>query len=477
MAQIINTRSPFYIKVYHASLANVALDLYIYEGAKDTTPDAADLKYSIEKSELEGNNYVVFEISELIRDYIDTKYDGEYDSYTVWVNPVITVFDESGNIHYDWTSTPSEIENIVQASGTATGTSTNKLIDSSASFTSTVAVGDIAVETQSGNFANVTSVDSNTQISLDDNIIQSGGLYSIYRVGSYSLVATEGYGYFEEGINPDFDKGLMMSPATIYRVEDRSINIPVSAETTNSVSFRLNGEEVFSKSISDNDNTNQKIQYISSDDNSEADSYKERVLEAGGVFEENTLLEAFEDSFDIGAVDEVYVNYTVGTEVNEDSQTVTNTATHVLKVKTFDCSKYEPIRVTFVNKFGALQDMYFTKRSNESVNIKSEDYKASVMDFANFSYDTSSHQMRTLNLMGNQSITLNTDFIDESCNEHIKQLMLSEQIWMTRLTDEEKIVPLKLKSNSLQLKKRVNDKLIQYTMEFDVAADIINNIR
>jgi hypothetical protein len=79
--------------------------------------------------------------------------------------------------------------------------------------------------------------------------------------------------------------------------------------------------------------------------------------------------------------------------------------------------------------------------------------------------------------MGNQSITLNTDFIDESCNEHIKQLMLSEQIWMTRLTDEEKIVPLKLKSNSLQLKKRVNDKLIQYTMEFDVAADIINNIR
>ena len=406
MAQIINTRSPFYIKVYHASLDTVALELYIYEGTKDTTPDAADLKYSIEKSELEGNNYVVFEISELVRDYIDTKYDGEYDSYAVWVNPVITVFQAGSE-----TPIPNE-------------------------------------------YVTFTPSDYDEQ-----------------------FIATEGYGYFEEGINPDFDKGIMMSPATIYRVEDRSINIPVSAETTNSVSFRLNGEEVFSKSISDNDNTNQKIQYIASDDYSEADSYKERVLEAGGVFEENSLLEAFEDSFDIGEVDEVYVNYTVGTEVNEQSQTVTNTATHVIKVKTFDCSKYEPIRVTFVNKFGALQDMYFTRRSNESVNIKSEDYKASVMDFANFSYDTSSHQMRTLNLMGNQSITLNTDFIDESCNEHIKQLMLSEQIWMTRLTDEEKIVPLKLKSNSLQLKKRVNDKLIQYTMEFDVAADMINNIR
>lgn len=397
MAQIINTRSPFYIKVYHASLATAKLQLYIYEGAKDTTPDAADLKYTIEKSELEGNNYVVFEISELVRDYIETKYDGEYDSYAVWVNPVITAFDTNGNTLSSPTVTPSDYAS--------------------------------------------------------------------------QFIATDGYGYFEEGINPDFDEGLMMSEGTIYRVDDRSVNIPVSAETTNSVSFRLNGEEVFSKSISyanpSAPTTSEVIQYIASDDNSESDSYRERVLEADGVFEDNSLLEAFQGSFDIGAVDEVYVNYTNDTE----------TRTKILKVKTFDCSKYEPIRVTFVNKYGALQDLYFTRRSNESVNISTEDYKASVMDFDNFSYDTSSHQMRTLNLMGNESITLNTDYIDESCNEHIKQLMLSEQIWMTRLTDEEKIVPLKLKSNSLQLKKRVNDKLIQYTMEFDVAADIINNIR
>lgn len=393
MAKIINTRSPFYIKVYHASLFEAELKLYIYEGAKDTTPDAADLKYTIQKAELEANNYVVFEISELIRDYIETKYDGEYDSYTVWVNPVITAFDTNGNTLSSPTVTPSDY--------------------------------------------------------------------------SDQFIATDGYGYFEEGINPDFDEGLMMSEGTIYRVDDRSVNIPVSAETTNSLAFRLNGETVSSITISDNDNTNQKIQYIASDSNSTADSYKERVLEAGGVFEDNSLLEAFEDVVDIGAVDEVWVNYTNATE----------TRTKILKVKTFDCSKYEPIRVTFVNKYGALQDLYFTRRSNESLNIKKEDYKASVMDFANFSYDTSEHQMRTLNLVGNDSITLNTDYIDESCNEHIKQLMLSEQVWMTRLTDEEKIVPLKLKTQSLQLKKRVNDKLVQYSMEFDVAVDKINNIR
>jgi hypothetical protein len=398
MTKLINTRSPFYIKVYHTSLFEAELKLYIYEGVGDSSPDPEDLKYTITKSELEGNNYVVFEISELVRDYINIKYDGEYDSYVVLVNPVITAFDVNGDTLSSPTVTPSDYAS--------------------------------------------------------------------------QFIATEGYGYFEEGINPDFDEGLMMSEGNIYRVNDRSINIPVYTETTNSVAFRLKGETVYSKSVvySDpaNPTTSEAIQYIASDSFSGADSYIERVLESqGGVFENNTLLEAFEEEVDLGEIDEVYVNYTNATE----------TKTKVLKVKTFDCSKYEPIRVTFVNKFGALQDMYFTRRSNESVNRKTEDYKASVMDFANFSYDTSSHQMRTLNLVGNESITLNTDYIDESCNEHIKQLMLSEQIWMTRLTDEEKIVPLKLKSNSLQLKKRVNDKLIQYTMEFDVAADIINNIR
>ena len=388
MATIINARSPFFIKVSDSNLQEATLKLYIYEGAKDTTPDAADLKYTITKSEIEENNYVVFEIAELVRDYVDVEYDGEYDSYCVWVNAVITAVDENGSDISSPTITP-------------------------------------------------------------DN--------------SNQFIATEGYGYFEEGMNPEPSRSLFQSNLIAYRPEDGSINIPIFAEDTNSLAFYNNGELVRTQTISDDDNTNQKIQYIASSGNSDSATYKERVLEDGGTFEDSVCLQRFLNSIDVGAFDEVWVN--------DDTQT------QIIKVKTLECSKYEPVRVTFVNKFGALQDIWFDKKSTESVITKTESYNASVVDFANFNYNTSAHQMRTLNLMGNESIVLNTGFIDDSYNEVIRQLMLSEQIWMTKLTDEELVLPLKAKTQSLQYRTHVNDRLVNYTIEFDMAFDKINSIR
>lgn len=390
MATIINSRSPFFIKVSDTNLQEATLRLYIYEGAKQTgLPLAGDLKYTITKSEIEEDNYVVFEISELIRDYINVEYDGEYDSYCIWVRPVITALNESG-----------------------------------VAITSPTVVPDISDE---------------------------------------SIVAVEGYGYFEEGINPEPSTGLLQSNLIAYRPEDGSINIPVFAGGTNSLAFYNNGELVRTQVVTDDDNTNQKIQYIASSGNSDSATYKERVLENGGIFEDSRCLQNFLNSIDIGAFDEVWVG--------------TDEGTQIIKIKTLECSKYEPIRVTFVNKFGALQDIWFDKKSVESMSTKSQSYNASVVDFSNFSYNTNAHQMRTLSLMGNESIVMNTGFIDESYNEVIRQLMLSEQIWMTKLTDEELVLPLKAKTQSVQYKTHLNDRLVNYTIEFDMAFDKINNIR
>ncbi len=69
---------------------------------------------------------------------------------------------------------------------------------------------------------------------------------------------------------------------------------------------------------------------------------------------------------------------------------------------------------------------------------------------------------------------MNTGFVTEDLNDPIKQMLLSESIWIDNGTN---VFPVNVGSSSLQEKTSVNDKLIQYTIEFNYAFDKIQNIR
>jgi len=335
----INVRSPYYVKASNASLASATLSLYIYTGTFTTDKGAA--KYTITKNEISTNNYVVFEIAELVRDYLDIEFDGEYDSQTVWVEADIEMFD------------------AINGGGSSLGT---------------------------------TSTD---------------------------YIAFDGYGYFEDAINPELSRTYLQSNYKIFRPSDQNVRVPVFTEDTDSVSFLYKGEVKRVQSISSSTNTNGQIDYITVSGADNTDNYKERVLADGGVLEDNSLLDAFLDSVDIGLVDELYINSDSGTEA--------------VKISTEPCSKYEPYKVTFINKFGALQDMYFSLKSTSSLNTKGETYKSNVVDFGTLTYDTYKPQVSQYNKMGKESISLNTNYLSEEYNEVIKQLMMSEQVWLTRL--------------------------------------------
>lgn len=71
--------------------------------------------------------------------------------------------------------------------GTTTSTSTDKLVDSGQNFLSTIEVGDVIFNSTDGTFANVTSVDSNSELTLDSDIMTSGEVYEIYHPPKYTL--------------------------------------------------------------------------------------------------------------------------------------------------------------------------------------------------------------------------------------------------------------------------------------------------
>ena len=392
MATKINLRSPYYIKVSKTALTSVELKLYIYTGTftANGSVAAGTLRYTINKKPLGSNAYVVFEVSELVRDYLDVEFNGDYNSESVWLNAIATVTGGSGSV-------------------TVTPDNTN------------------------------------------------------------GFIGLDGYGYFEEGANPTLSTTALQSNNSIIALDDNLFRVPVFVAGTESVSLLYKGEvkQTIDLSSASVDETTEQIRYISANSTGSGDvsydSFQERVLNDSGTFEGSSCLSEFLDSISIGLIDEVYVASASGVEV--------------FKVKTLEECLYTPIKVTFVNKFGAFQDLIFFKKSIDKTSVKGEEFKTAVFDQATLTYKTYQHQRTQFMVQGTDSITMNTGYISEDYNKVIEQLMLSEQVWATFITDSEEVRPLVPKTKSFTHKTQLNDKLIDYTIEFDIANNKINNIR
>lgn len=241
---------------------------------------------------------------------------------------------------------------------------------------------------------------------------------------TFTYIATDGYGYFEDGTNPELDRNLLMSSAFKYIPENTVGKIPIFAEGVGKVVI-----DSVTTEITDNGNTNQKIQYITVPQNS--------------------------------SIIQVY---------DTDDTTLLKT----IRVTNICEPKFTPYKITFQGKKGALEDVYFFKKSTETLNTTDETFKRNTIANATSTYSTSEGQSQRFNVNGKTSLDLNTGFINEGMNETIEELFLSENVWIRYEGKTLAVIPT---SKSLAYKTQLNDNLINYTVNFDFAFDKINNVR
>ena len=82
--------------------------------------------------------------------------------------------------------------------------------------------------------------------------------------------------------------------------------------------------------------------------------------------------------------------------------------------------------------------------------------------------------MQKFNTVSMESIMLNTTFIPEDQNVTIRELLQSENVWVTI---DGTTIPVVMKSNSVSFKTHNNDKLVQYSFNFEYANRLDNTIR
>ena len=265
-----------------------------------------------------------------------------------------------------------------------------------------------------------------------------------------TYLAQEGYNDFTDGANSTTNPNAMITADYIQFQKGDTITIPVNAEIVNKVEFiNINGSVSQSNNISSTTNAPDIINYSTADTSTFARDIQSVVI------------------------------------------TYDTTSTRTIQVEPIEECKYLVFKCTFLNKFGAYQDVYFFKKSTESLEIKRENYNRSVF-YANYTYKQSvgqtceiknnfntyslnEHSNQSFNTNGKETLQLNTGFVSELMNETFKELLVSEYVYLTDSSGSR--YPVNLKDSSLTYKTGLNDKLINYTMSFEKSFSYINNVR
>jgi len=129
-------------------------------------------------------------------------------------------------------------------------------------------------------------------------------------------------------------------------------------------------------------------------------------------------------------------------------------------------NKYEPLQCAFINRMGGWEFLTFFKARTQSWEVKNKEYQLLPNDV---DYNPLRGESKAFNYEAKQTIKINTGWVEEYYNELIKDLMTSETI----LLDNK---PVKLKTMTTDLKTSLQDKMINYQIDFEYNYNQINNV-
>ena len=147
----------------------------------------------------------------------------------------------------------------------------------------------------------------------------------------------------------------------------------------------------------------------------------------------------------------------------------------ISEVKTFNiidkCSKYENIKLFFLDRLGSYIPMNFDKVSKSNVTNERSNYKQNYGNYdsvANaWGYTTHARGTTTYDITSKESITCTSDWLTDEQVVLMNILLTSPDVYYI---DEDGVYrAITITTNSFEKKKRVNDKLLNYTITFEYA--------
>ena len=257
---------------------------------------------------------------------------------------------------------------------------------------------------------------------------------------SVDLTGLDGYGYFEDGNNPPGSSYVLQSSNYVIVPRGKAIDVPILQDNLDKFLLARGGAlEYNSGTLTTTEHTSNVVYYV--------------------------------DTGFGPTADRMILNWTSG------SQTVVN-------IRYVDECFNDPVRINFVNRYGAIQTLWCFGRMKDSINVESTQFKRNLRSLG--TYSTARHQETILKKNGVTKFNINTGWYPEDFNVTFQELILSEQVWIrvssdlvdgNKFSKSDTVYPVHIETSSLQFKKRNYDKLISYDFSMRIANDKINTIR
>ena len=247
-----------------------------------------------------------------------------------------------------------------------------------------------------------------------------------------TLLAIDAFGYHTELANPQIPTLQNVLSNISNHIIYNNSNYPLYFKTKNLLTITVNGNSIpftFSQ-----DYSNQNIGYIN-------------IKNYIGTSTSFTASFTYDCGIDCEPLEEIH-NFSINDEC-----------------------KYPLVNCIFKNKFGVWQTIAFNKLSKKSQDFTNESYNGLISNYGNYALNR--HVKQTFNVNGKEKVTVNTDFIPEEYNTLFTELMLSEFIY---LEENGQVLPVNLMKNSFEKKTKLNNKLIQYSMDFEYSFDLMNTV-
>jgi hypothetical protein len=165
----------------------------------------------------------------------------------------------------------------------------------------------------------------------------------------------------------------------------------------------------------------------------------------------------------------VHIPYTLAAYASEGNtvQIKKNGAEHLTFTFEVVCEgKYTPVECDFVNAHGGWQRLIFFKVSRDTVEATNTEYKLMP---TSVNYTVKDNVVQTFNHNMVQSMKCNTGWVPEAYKTTMKELIVSPKILLDGVAHN-------VKTKSLELFKNINDKTINYEIEFVQSHDTLQYI-